>query len=132
MFDSVKEGMDSAKIEAVKRAIEDAGISVSGLEVSFDGDAVTLKGSVDSSADKDAVTTAVKAIVSSVDNQIKSSGGSGGSGKTHTVVSGDTLWAISQHYYGDGNRYMEIYNANKSVIGGNPDLIQVGQHLQIP
>ncbi|KAA0074195.1 LysM peptidoglycan-binding domain-containing protein [Mycolicibacterium sp. P9-64] len=49
--------------------------------------------------------------------------------QTYTVVSGDTLWAISERYYGDGNRYQEI--ANASGID-NPDLIHPGQVLTIP
>lgn len=36
--------------------------------------------------------------------------------KTHTVVSGDTLWGIAKKYYGDGTKYTKIYNANKTVI----------------
>jgi nucleoid-associated protein YgaU len=36
--------------------------------------------------------------------------------KTHTVVSGDTLWGIAQKYYGKGTEYTKIYNANKDLI----------------
>lgn len=36
--------------------------------------------------------------------------------KTHTVVSGDTLWGIARKYYGDGSKWTKIYNANKTVI----------------
>lgn len=36
--------------------------------------------------------------------------------RTHTVKSGDTLWAIARKYYGNGSQYTKIYNANKSVI----------------
>ena len=39
-----------------------------------------------------------------------------GGNKSYTVVRGDTLWAISKKYLGSGNRYMEIYNANKDLI----------------
>jgi hypothetical protein len=49
--------------------------------------------------------------------------------KTYTVVSGDTLWAISERFYGDGNRYQAI--ADASGIS-NPDLIYPGQVLTIP
>jgi len=45
------------------------------------------------------------------------------------VQSGDTLWAIAEQFYGDGNRYPEI--AGASGID-NPDLIQPGQLLTIP
>ena len=51
--------------------------------------------------------------------------------KTHTVVSGDTLWKIAEHYYGKGNDYMKIFEANRDQLD-DPDKIQVGQVLQIP
>src|SRR5690606_33583137 len=35
---------------------------------------------------------------------------------THIVQSGDTLWAIAKKYYGNGNQYTKIYNANKDKI----------------
>ncbi|GGN74073.1 LysM peptidoglycan-binding domain-containing protein [Nocardia rhizosphaerihabitans] len=49
--------------------------------------------------------------------------------QTYTVEPGDTLWAISERFYGDGNRYHEI--ASASGID-NPDLINAGQVLTIP
>lgn len=52
--------------------------------------------------------------------------------KTYTVKSGDCLWNIAKKFYGNGGRYTEIYNANKGVIGGNPNLIYPGQVLTIP
>lgn len=53
--------------------------------------------------------------------------------KTYTVVSGDNLWTIAQRLLGDGSRWNEIYsyNNNKSIIGGNPNLIRPGQVLSI-
>lgn len=50
--------------------------------------------------------------------------------KTHTVVSGDTLWALAKKYYSDGNQYPKIAAANPSIK--NPNLIYVGQVLTIP
>ncbi len=52
--------------------------------------------------------------------------------KTHTVKKGDTLWYIAKLYYGSGAQYTKIYNANKSIIGKNPNIIKVGMVLQIP
>jgi LysM repeat protein len=52
--------------------------------------------------------------------------------QTYTVVKGDSLWNISKKVYGTGSKYMTIYNANKSVIGPNPNIIQPGQRLVIP
>lgn len=52
--------------------------------------------------------------------------------KTYTVVKGDCLWNIAKKFYGSGAQYTKIYNANKGVIGGNPNLIYPGQVLTIP
>jgi LysM domain len=49
--------------------------------------------------------------------------------RTYTVVSGDTLWAIAERFYGDGSKYQQI--ASASGIS-NPDLIHPGQVLTIP
>ncbi|MBH0776177.1 LysM peptidoglycan-binding domain-containing protein [Nocardia bovistercoris] len=49
--------------------------------------------------------------------------------QTHVVEPGDTLWAIAERFYGDGNRYHEIANASGIE---NPDVIDVGQVLTIP
>lgn len=52
--------------------------------------------------------------------------------QTYTVVKGDCLWNIAKRFYGSGAKYTLIYNANKSVIGGNPNLIYPGQVFTIP
>jgi nucleoid-associated protein YgaU len=49
--------------------------------------------------------------------------------RTYTVVSGDTLWAISERFYGDGSKYQRIADASGV---SNPDLIHPGQVLTIP
>ena len=49
--------------------------------------------------------------------------------RTYTVVSGDTLWAIAERFYGDGSKYQQIADASGIA---NPDLIQPGQVLRIP
>ncbi|MDQ3900078.1 MAG: LysM peptidoglycan-binding domain-containing protein [Actinomycetota bacterium] len=49
--------------------------------------------------------------------------------RIYTVVSGDTLWAIAERFYGDGSKYPQIASANGIA---NPDLIMVGQELTIP
>lgn len=58
--------------------------------------------------------------------------GNAPSGGSYTVVSGDCLWKIAKQFYGDGGKWSVIYNANKSMIGGNPNLIYPGQVLTIP
>lgn len=54
------------------------------------------------------------------------------SSQTYTVVKGDCLWNIAKRFYGDGSKYTIIYDANRDVVGGNPNLIYPGQVLTIP
>ena len=51
-----------------------------------------------------------------------------GSARTHTVVRGDTLWALAKKYLGSGTRYKEIMQLN----GMASEIIRVGQVLKIP
>ena len=50
---------------------------------------------------------------------------------THKVIPGDNLWDISQHIYGNGLRYTQIYAANANQIR-NPRLIYPGQIFVLP
>jgi nucleoid-associated protein YgaU len=49
----------------------------------------------------------------------------------YTVLAGDSLWAISEQWYGDGNLFGRIFEANRDQIL-DPDLIYPGQVLRIP
>lgn len=51
---------------------------------------------------------------------------------TYTVKSGDWLSKIAKARYGDTAKWPRIYNANRSKIGPNPNLIYPGQKLKIP
>lgn len=51
--------------------------------------------------------------------------------KTHTVVSGDTLFLIAKRYLGNGTRWREIYNLNKGIIA-IPEKIYPGQVFKLP
>ena len=49
--------------------------------------------------------------------------------RKYTVVAGDTLFELAQHFYGDGSLYTLIAAANHLP---DPDVIKVGQVLRIP
>ena len=53
----------------------------------------------------------------------------GGDASSYTVHPGDNLWSIAKHHLGSGHHWGQIYHANESVIGGNPEMIHPGQHL---
>jgi nucleoid-associated protein YgaU len=50
---------------------------------------------------------------------------------TYTVQPGDTLWKIAKQFYGEGNAYLKIFEANKGLLK-DPDHIYPGQELVIP
>ena len=52
--------------------------------------------------------------------------------ETYTVAAGDSLSKIAKRFYGNANDWRRIYDANREVIGANPDLIRPGQKLRIP
>ncbi|MCQ2560992.1 MAG: 5'-nucleotidase C-terminal domain-containing protein [Clostridia bacterium] len=49
----------------------------------------------------------------------------------YVVVKGDCLFTIARKFLGDGELWKKIYEANKTVIGKNPNLIFPGQVLKI-
>lgn len=48
--------------------------------------------------------------------------------KTHTVKSGDTLWAIAKKHLGDGSKYIQLAKLNNL---SNPNSIKVGQVIKL-
>ena len=48
-----------------------------------------------------------------------------------TVQPGFTLWGIARQNYGSGMMYVQVYEANKQMIG-DPDLIYPGQVFNVP
>ena len=51
--------------------------------------------------------------------------------RVHLVQRGDTLSGIAQAYFGDGNRWPEIFDLNRGLIS-DPDRIAPGQVLVLP
>ncbi|HSH03282.1 MAG TPA: LysM peptidoglycan-binding domain-containing protein [Anaerolineae bacterium] len=51
--------------------------------------------------------------------------------KLYVVQPGDNLWKIAAKLYGNGNRWKEIFEANKETIK-DPNLIRAGMELNIP
>jgi len=51
--------------------------------------------------------------------------------RTYTVQPGDSLSKISKQFYGDANKYMKIFEANKDKLS-DPDKVRAGMDLVIP
>jgi hypothetical protein len=57
---------------------------------------------------------------------------------THTVTVGENLWDIAQHYYGDGTRDIDIFQASTGTVQDdgahltNPNVIRPGWKLSVP
>ena len=49
----------------------------------------------------------------------------------YEIEEGDSLWKISKKFYGDGNKYTKIFEANREVIQ-DADKIFPGQKIRIP
>jgi nucleoid-associated protein YgaU len=51
--------------------------------------------------------------------------------RRHTVIDGDTLYGLAERYYGDGERFVDLYQANREVLK-RPDRLEAGTVLVIP
>lgn len=50
-------------------------------------------------------------------------------GQTYTIQENDTLWAIASRVYGDGQRWVDIAQANPSL---DPTRMSVGKVITLP
>ncbi len=120
---------DAAATDALNKELDDLGLDASGVEVKKEGDEVVVTGSPADKSLKEKILLAlgnVKGIAGVKDDTDDNS-----EGVYHTVEKGDTLWAIAEKTMGDGNKYNEIFEANKPMLT-DPDLIYPGQVLRIP
>jgi nucleoid-associated protein YgaU len=141
-------GADSSEIE---EALQD--LDISELEVSVDESTVTISGvAASESVRKKALAIAskfegVEEVVDDLsveeeedeeeedEDEDEDDNDYEDDEQVHKVVYGDTLWALAQKYYGDGSKYMKIFNANKKYWAkhnNDPNIIQVGWELVIP
>ena len=107
---------------------------VSNLQVSEEGDVLHVTGTAPSEDAKKKIWDEYGRLDPDMRSgdlvlNLEVGGGGEGGGDPYTVKSGDTLSKIGQHH---GVAWREIYEANKDVIGDNPDLIKPGQQLRIP
>lgn len=133
---------NEAKVKAANDAAADAildyikaqNLSATGLTVTFDGatSTVSVFGVAPDQATKEKIALCAGNVagVTSVNNMM-SVDQSAPEAKYYTVVAGDNLSKISKAQYGDPNKYMTIYEANRPMLQ-HPDKIYPGQVLRIP
>ena len=74
------------------------------------------------------ITTSPRTITAHLDALVKPATPAA---RSYTVQPGDTLYGISQRYWGNGKYWPALYQANRSKIS-DPNLIYAGQVVTIP
>ena len=119
--------------ETLKKEVEGYGLNTDGVDIDVDDDGiVTVAGEAVSQEMKEKIILAVGNVEGV--GGVKDEAGSGLGGREsqfHTVVSGDSLSAISKKYYGVSNYYLDIYIHNRDVMR-SPSDVRPGQQLRIP
>ena len=142
MAEAAAAPQDEAKIKAANDAAADAilayvksqNLNATGLTVTFDGasSSASVFGVAPDQATREKIVLCCGNVsgVAAVNNMM-SVDQSGPEATYYTVVSGDNLSKISKAHYGDPNKYMKIFEANKPMLK-DPDKIYPGQKLRIP
>ena len=120
--------------DAIETYIASMNLQVESLDVKFDATTgtVTVAGVAPDQATKEKVLLCCGNVahVAAV-NDMMTVADSSPESQWYTVVSGDNLSKISQHFYGTPNKYPQIFEANKPMLT-HPDKIYPGQLLRIP
>jgi nucleoid-associated protein YgaU len=129
----VKTANDAAG-DAILEYIKVQGLTATGLTVTYDGATTTASvfGVAPDQMTKEKIVLCCGNVsgVSKVNDNM-SVDQSEPEATYYTVVSGDTLSKISKNNYGDANKYMKIFEANKPMLA-DPNKIYPGQVLRIP
>ena len=126
--------LNAKAAQAITAYIASQNLGVSNVQVAYDATQgkVTVQGDAPTQAAKEKVTLCCGnvASVTSVEN-LMSVTHPEPQAQFHDVVRGDTLSAIAKKFYGDANKYPQIFEANKPMLT-HPDKIYPGQKLRIP
>ena len=119
------------KSQAVSQAISELGLEVDNLNIAVEGQKAIVSGKVNDPEIREKVILAAGNIegIGAVEETLEAPAAE--AAVFYTVQSGDNLSAIAKSHYGDANKYPEIFEANKPMLG-SPDEIYPGQVLRIP
>jgi len=138
LFDFVKNAgkslfgsSDANAAEAIAKEVGDPTLADK-IKVEVDGENVKISGDIPDQATKEKLILAAGNVegVSKVEEDLTTAQ-TEPEASFHTVEKGDTLWAIAKKSYGNGSKYMAIFEANKPMLS-DPDKIYPGQKLRIP
>jgi LysM repeat protein len=123
---------DHQKELALLKLVRDMGFNIDGLNIHAKGDHVTLVGNARTQEEREKVVLLVGNTqgTAAVDDQIQVAQAAP-EATFYEVKSGDTLSKISKQFYGDANKYQQIFEANRPMLK-DADEIYPGQRLRIP
>lgn len=134
-FDQLK-----MKYQSVLNFIQAQGANLQ--NVNMEGDKLLIRASAPSAAIKDKIWDQIKLVdpnfadlTAQIDAPAAQAAAAAATGstsaRTYQVQPGDNLSKISKQFYGDANKYMKIYEANKDKMT-DPDHVKAGTDLIIP
>jgi LysM repeat protein len=128
----VQELQDRKKAAALVKLVNDMGFHVEDLGVRVDDDKVTLTGKASSQEEREKIVLLVGNVegIGSVDDRMTAAAAAP-EAQYYEVKSGDTLSKIAKQFYGDANKYNQIFEANRPMLK-DADEIYPGQRLRIP
>lgn len=119
-----------SKYAAVTSTIQEfADVGAKVDQVDLDGEKLHLKATVPSKVVLNRVWDAIKQADPTYSDLHHEIINTGGDTQPYTIKSGDNLSKLSKRFYGNANRYPEVAKANNIA---NPDLIKVGQQINLP
>jgi nucleoid-associated protein YgaU len=130
-----------AKYQSVLNFIQSQGVQLQ--NVNMEGDKLLIRATAPSGDLKNKVWDQIKLVDPNYSDLIAdiqapaaaAAAAAGGAptpaARTYTVQPGDSLSKISKEFYGDANKYMKIFDANKDKLT-DPDKVKVGTNLIIP
>jgi len=122
----------SKRATALEAHVGKLGLPVEGLKIKVADDVAYVKGTVPTQAEREKIVLAVGNVagIAKVEDRLEVTNPQP-EARYYTVAKGDTLSKISKEMYGDPNKYPQIFEANKPMLG-HPDKIYPGQVLRIP
>ncbi|HLX27406.1 MAG TPA: peptidoglycan-binding protein LysM [Casimicrobiaceae bacterium] len=125
---------NSAASDAILEYVKSQKLNATGLTVTYDGatSTVTVYGVAPDQATREKIVLCCGNVSGvALVKDMMSVDQSAPEAQYYTVVSGDNLSKMSKQFYGDSNKYMKIFDANKPMLT-SPDRIYPGQKLRIP